>query len=82
MAQLAIKNLSKLAPFAGGGPRNLPHKFHLYLIVLFWQETKRGNSENDSKVIDMLRTSYQQSKKRDQDRINELKEKIQKLVKH
>ena len=31
MAQLAIKNLSKLTPFAGG-PWNLPHKFHLYLI--------------------------------------------------
>ena len=32
MAQLAIKNLSKLAPFAGG-PWDLPHKFHLYLII-------------------------------------------------
>ena len=31
MAQLAIKNVSKLAPFAGG-PWNLPYKFHLYLI--------------------------------------------------
>ena len=31
MFQLAIKNLSKLAPFAGG-PWNLPHKFHLYII--------------------------------------------------
>ena len=33
MAQLAIKNLSKLAPFAGE-PWDLPHKFHLYLIVI------------------------------------------------
>ena len=32
MFQLAIKNLSKLAPFAGG-PWDLPHKFHLYLII-------------------------------------------------
>ena len=32
MAQLAIKNLSKLAPLAGG-PWNLPHKFHLCLII-------------------------------------------------
>ena len=31
MAQLAIKNLLKLASFARG-PWNLPHKFHLYLI--------------------------------------------------
>ena len=31
MTQLAIKNLSELAPFAGG-PKNLLHKFHLYLI--------------------------------------------------
>ena len=31
MAQLAIKNLSKLAPFAVG-PLDLLHKFHLYLI--------------------------------------------------
>ena len=29
MAQLVIKNLSKLAPFTGG-PWKLPHKFHLY----------------------------------------------------
>ena len=34
MAQLAIKNLSKLAPIAGG-PWNLPHKFHLYLIWVY-----------------------------------------------
>ena len=34
MAQLAIKNLSKLAPFAGE-PWDLPHKFHLYLIIPF-----------------------------------------------
>ena len=33
MAQLAIKNLSKLSPFPGG-PRNLPTKFHLYLILV------------------------------------------------
>ena len=32
MAQLAIKNLSKLEPFAWG-PWNLAHKFHLYLII-------------------------------------------------
>ena len=32
MAKFAIKNLSKLAPFEGG-PWNLPHKFHLYLIA-------------------------------------------------
>ena len=30
MSQLAIENLSKLAPFTRG-PWNLPHKFHLYL---------------------------------------------------
>ena len=29
-----IKNLSKLPPFVGG-PWNLPHKFHLYLIIKF-----------------------------------------------
>ena len=28
----SFKNLSKLAPFAGG-PWNLPNKFHLYLII-------------------------------------------------
>ena len=33
-AQLAIKNLSKLALLAGG-PLNLPHKFHLYLIKFY-----------------------------------------------
>ena len=33
MAQLAIQNLFKLAPVAGG-PWNLPHKFHLYLIII------------------------------------------------
>ena len=32
MAQLAIQNLSKLVPFPGG-PWNLQHKFHLYLIL-------------------------------------------------
>ena len=31
--EVANKNLSKLAPFAGG-PWDLPHKFHLYLIVI------------------------------------------------
>ena len=31
MSQLPIKNLFQLAPFAGG-PCDLPHKFHLYLI--------------------------------------------------
>ena len=45
MAQLAIKNLSKLAPFAGG-PWNLQQKFHLYLIKLFdvarWLEIISG----------------------------------------
>ena len=33
MAQLVIKNLSKIAPFAGG-PWNLPQQFHLYLIYI------------------------------------------------
>ena len=36
MAQLAIKNLSKLTPFADG-PWNLPHKFHLlcdYVVAM------------------------------------------------
>ena len=33
MAQLAIKNLSKLTPFAGG-PWNFPNKFHLYWSVM------------------------------------------------
>ena len=39
MAQLAIKNLSKLAPFAGG-PWNLPHKFHLYLLIILLLKKK------------------------------------------
>ena len=39
MVQLAIKNLSKLAPFAGG-PWNLPHKFHLFLINYFIREAQ------------------------------------------
>ena len=30
-----LKNLSKLTPFAGG-PRDLPHKFHLYLIIIIF----------------------------------------------
>ena len=42
MVQLAIKNLSKLAPFTGG-PWNLPHKVHLYLIYIYFSKCHLPN---------------------------------------
>ena len=43
---MALKNLFKLAPFAGR-PWNLPHKFHLYLIWIIYYWLLR-NSDSDS----------------------------------
>ena len=60
MFQLAIKNLSKLAPFSGG-PWDLPHKFHLYLIDIIagaspclasnWSSTMADESRDASTIF-------------------------------
>ena len=49
-----FKSLSKLAPFAGG-PWNLPHKYHLYLIYIFGID-KQIKKDDSSKVL----TSYKE----------------------